>query len=125
MFEGKIDKMNEIIDEMGNDHISSSANNPIREDAFELTEKEKIDSAEVERLERIRHEQEKQAEEDRETKESEEMEKKKNALSKMERKILRHRALEEIGKMDGVKEEFISESLISAKENEILRSEGL
>ncbi|MCA0931703.1 GTP cyclohydrolase I FolE [Lutimonas saemankumensis] len=35
--------MNEIIDEMGNDHISSSANNPIREDAFELTEKEKID----------------------------------------------------------------------------------
>lgn len=43
MFEGKIDKMNEIIDEMGNDHISSSANNPIREDAFELSEKEKID----------------------------------------------------------------------------------
>ncbi|WKK67470.1 GTP cyclohydrolase I FolE [Lutimonas zeaxanthinifaciens] len=35
--------MNEIIDEMGNDHISSSANNPIREDAFELSEKEKID----------------------------------------------------------------------------------
>jgi GTP cyclohydrolase I len=43
MFEGKIDKMNEIMDEMGNDHISSSAKNPIREDAFELSEKEKID----------------------------------------------------------------------------------
>ena len=35
--------MNEIIDEMGNDHIFSSAKNPIREDAFDLSEKEKID----------------------------------------------------------------------------------
>ena len=43
MLEGEIDKMNEIIDEMGNDHIFSSAKNPIREDAFDLSEKEKID----------------------------------------------------------------------------------
>ena len=38
--------MNQIIDEMGDDHISSSANNPMRSDAFDLTEKEKIASIE-------------------------------------------------------------------------------
>lgn len=35
-------KLNETVDEMGDNHISSSAQNPMREDAFELTEKEKI-----------------------------------------------------------------------------------
>ena len=43
MFEGQNDKMNEIIDEMGDGHISGSAKNPLREDAFVLSEKEKID----------------------------------------------------------------------------------
>ena len=38
--------MNQTIDEMGDDHISSSANNPMRPDAFDLTEKEKIASIE-------------------------------------------------------------------------------
>ena len=44
MFEGQNGKLNEIIDEMGDDHISGSAKNPIRKDAFELSEEEKIDS---------------------------------------------------------------------------------
>ena len=35
--------MNEMIDEMGDNHISSSARNPMRKDAFELSEKEKIE----------------------------------------------------------------------------------
>lgn len=35
--------MNEIIDEMGDDHISGSAKNPLREDAFELSEQDKIE----------------------------------------------------------------------------------
>ena len=43
MFEGENDKINEIIEEMGDSHISGSAKNPIREDAFALTEKEKIE----------------------------------------------------------------------------------
>lgn len=42
MFEGQNGKLNEMIDEMGDDHVSSSAKNPIREDAFVLTEAEKI-----------------------------------------------------------------------------------
>lgn len=42
MFEGQNGKLNEIIEEMGDDHISSSAKNPIRKDAFELSEEEKI-----------------------------------------------------------------------------------
>ena len=43
MFEGQSDKINEIIDEMGDDHISGSAKNPLREDAFAISEKEKIE----------------------------------------------------------------------------------
>ncbi|MGI9532553.1 GTP cyclohydrolase I FolE [Lutimonas sp.] len=42
MFEGQNGKLNEIIDEMGDDHVSSSAKNPVRKDAFELSEGEKI-----------------------------------------------------------------------------------
>ena len=38
--------MNETIDEMGDNHISSSAQNPMREDAFDQTEQEKIASIE-------------------------------------------------------------------------------
>jgi len=38
--------LNETIDEMGDNHISSSAQNPMREDAFDQTEQEKIASIE-------------------------------------------------------------------------------
>jgi len=43
MFEGKNGKINEIIDEMGDNHISSSAQNPLRDDAFSLSDEEKIE----------------------------------------------------------------------------------
>ena len=43
MFEGQNDKINEIIDEMGDNHISGSAQNPLREDAFSKSDKEKIE----------------------------------------------------------------------------------
>ena len=43
MLEGDNGKLNEMIDEMGDNHISSSARNPMRKDAFELSEKEKIE----------------------------------------------------------------------------------
>ncbi|VAV84038.1 GTP cyclohydrolase I type 1 [hydrothermal vent metagenome] len=44
MFEGKNGKINELIEEMGDDHISNSAQTPLREDAFILTDEEKINS---------------------------------------------------------------------------------
>ena len=42
MQEGKNGNIREMIDEIGDNHISASARNPMREDAFSLTEKEKI-----------------------------------------------------------------------------------
>jgi hypothetical protein len=38
----KIDHMEDKIDEMGEAHVSTSANNPLREDAFEMSNEEKI-----------------------------------------------------------------------------------
>lgn len=46
MFEGKNGKINEMIDEIGDNHISTSAQNPIRDDAFSLSDEEKIKSIE-------------------------------------------------------------------------------
>lgn len=43
MFEGQNGKLNQIIDEMGDNHISSSAKNPLREDAFSKSDEEKIE----------------------------------------------------------------------------------
>ena len=42
MLEGEKGKLKEMIDEIGDNHFSSSARNPVREDAFDLSEKEKI-----------------------------------------------------------------------------------
>ena len=38
---------NDLQDEIGNNHIATSAENPVRKDAFELTDEEKIDSIKV------------------------------------------------------------------------------
>ena len=38
----KIDKILDDIEEMGNDHVGSSQENPIRKDAFDLSDSEKI-----------------------------------------------------------------------------------
>ncbi len=43
MFEGQNGKLNQIIDEMGDNHASGSAKNPLREDAFSISEEEKIE----------------------------------------------------------------------------------
>ncbi len=43
MEEGKNGNIKEMIDEIGDNHISGSARNPMREDAYSLSEKEKID----------------------------------------------------------------------------------
>lgn len=44
MFEGKNGKINEMIEEMGDNHISNSAQTPLRDDAFSLSDEEKIKS---------------------------------------------------------------------------------
>lgn len=46
MLEGNNGKVKEMLEDLGNDHITSSAKTPIREDAFELSDKEKIASIE-------------------------------------------------------------------------------
>ena len=46
MFEGKDAKNNTMIDEIGDNHISSSAKTPLRKDAFSLSDEEKIKSIE-------------------------------------------------------------------------------
>ena len=42
MFESNKAKIQEMIDEIGDDHISTSAKTPLRDDAFDLSDKEKI-----------------------------------------------------------------------------------
>lgn len=38
---------NELQDEIGNNHVATSAENPVRKDAFELTDQEKIESIKI------------------------------------------------------------------------------
>ena len=44
MFESNNHKIKEMIDEIGNNHISTSAKTPLRDDAFQLSDEEKIKS---------------------------------------------------------------------------------
>ncbi len=44
MFEGKHGKIRELIDEIGDNHVSGSAQTPLRDDAFCLSDTEKIQS---------------------------------------------------------------------------------
>jgi len=44
MFESNNHKIKEMIDEIGDNHISTSAKTPLREDAFQLSDEEKIES---------------------------------------------------------------------------------
>ena len=86
-------------------------------------EAEKEKEREAEKLERERIARLEQEERDRAEQERIELEAYKEALAPKERKGLRERALEGIRSMEGVKAEFITEVLIEAQENEILKSE--
>ncbi len=44
MFEGNNGKINELIEEMGDNHISNSAQTPLRDDAFSISDEDKIKS---------------------------------------------------------------------------------
>ena len=55
-------------------------------------------------------------------KERDELETFKEKLEPKEREKLRQRAIEEINKIEGIKQDFITEVLIRSKENEILKA---
>jgi len=86
-------------------------------------EAEKEKEREAQRLKRERIGRLEQEEQDRAEQERVELEAYKEALDPEERAKLRERALAEIRGMEGVKEEFITDILIKAKENEILKAE--
>jgi len=74
--------------------------------------------AEIERIASLEQEERQRMEEERERVEAH-----KQGLAPEERAKLREKAQKEIRSMDGIKEEFVSEVLIEAKENEILKAE--
>jgi len=74
--------------------------------------------AEIERIASLEQEERQKMEEERER-----VEARKQGLAPEERAKLREKAQKEIRSMDGIKEEFVSEILIEAKENEILKAE--
>ena len=81
---------------------------------------------ETEKLKEIEREQKKAKQIEEDKKADEEREKinaYKESLSPEQRSELREKALNEIKKLENIREEFISEVLIEAKENEILRNE--
>ena len=88
-----------------------------------MAAKEKMEREKTEKLERKRIAAAEEAEKERRDREREKIEAYKETLSTEERAKLRERALEEIRKIDGVKEEFIGDILIEVKENEILKAE--
>lgn len=81
-------------------------------------QKAKKAAAEQEKQKKVEEEMRRQEEELRQK-----LVKQKEKMGKKERSTLREQALVAIRKTDGIKEEFISEVLIDAKENEILQEE--
>jgi len=83
------------------------------------TEAKEARKAEIERIASLEHEERQRMEEERERVEAH-----KQGLTPEERAKLQEMAQKEIRNMDGIKEEFVSEVLIEAKENEIVRREA-
>ena len=88
-----------------------------------MAAKKKTEAEKVRQLEEERLELENQVEEEKQAEEQKRMEALKGALDPGDRANLRERALKEIRGMEGIRETFINDILISAKENEILKSE--
>ena len=85
-----------------------------------MAEKGKTEKKEVEKLERERMLVQKQAEEKKQEKLLERVKEYKNNLDNNQRKQLHEEALNAIRNTKGIREEFITEILIEAKENEII-----
>jgi hypothetical protein len=83
--------------------------------------KKEIETKEAKRIEKERLKAQKEEEEKRTVEIQEKIKKYKENLNEGQRSELREKALEEIRKTKGIKEEFITNILIEAKENEIIR----
>ena len=88
-----------------------------------MADKEKLESEKARKLEKEKMASEKREEERQNEAELLELKKHKGKLTKGKRANLRKKALDAIEKMEGVKKEFITEILIEAEENRILKSE--
>ena len=87
-----------------------------------IADREKLEAEKARKLEKEKIAlQEKEAER-RNEEEFAELRTHKEKLSKAKRTELRKKAMDEIAKMEGVKEEFVTPILIETKENEILRT---
>ena len=87
-----------------------------------MAEKGKAEKKEIKNLERERILAQKQAEDEKQEKLLEKVREYKNNLDDNQRKQLREEALKTIRNTKGIKEEFITEILIEAKENEIIKA---
>jgi len=85
-----------------------------------MAEKGKAEKKEIENLERERMLAQKLAEEEKQEKLLEKVKEYRNNLDDNQRKQLREEALNAIRNTKGIREEFITEILIEAKENEII-----
>jgi hypothetical protein len=85
-----------------------------------MAEKGKVEKKEIKNLEREKMLAQKQVEEEKQEKLLERVKEYKNNLNNNQRKQLREESLNAIRNTKGIREEFITEILIEAKENEII-----
>ncbi|MDQ1252232.1 MAG: hypothetical protein QG646_1350 [Euryarchaeota archaeon] len=88
-----------------------------------MAAKKEIEAKETKRIENERLKAQKEEDEKRIVEIQEKIKKHKEGLNEVQRLELRNEALEEIRKTKGIKEEFITELFIEAKENEIIRKQ--
>ena len=88
-----------------------------------MAAKKRTEGEKGKQLEEERLALENQVEEERQAEEQKKMKALKEALDPEDKAKLRERALKEIRNMEGIREAFINDILISTKENEILKSE--
>ncbi|MBM3210627.1 hypothetical protein FJZ33_00290 [Candidatus Poribacteria bacterium] len=88
-----------------------------------MADKERVEAEKARQKEQEQIAIQEKAEEERLEKERVELEAFKEKLGPEERGKLRQKAIEEVNKMEGIKQEFITEVLIRSKENEILKAE--
>jgi len=88
-----------------------------------MAAKKEIETKEAKRIENERLKAQKEEDEKRTVEIQEKIKEHKENLNKDQKSELREKALEEIRKTKGIKEEFITELFIEAKENEIIRKQ--
>ena len=88
-----------------------------------MAAKKEIEAKETKRIENERLKAQKEEDEKKTVEIQEKIKEYKESLNEDQRLELREKALEEIRKTKGIKEEFITELFIEAKENEIIRKQ--